>query len=117
MSAADRCAVRRCRHTRDSHVPETVHYTAIGGFPASFEAHGLCTVSGCTCSGFTMMNSLQPTRPCRRCNEEFVPHGGERTCPDCCGERRNEPADAVTAFERAASEQRRGLPFYPSRHA
>lgn len=104
MSTNDRCAVRRCRHPRSAHVPETVNYISIGGFPASFEAHGACTQAGCTCKQFSMVNSLQPTRPCKRCGEEFLAEGNKRVCPDCYGERSGEPADVFTAFNRFARD-------------
>lgn len=83
MSAKDACAVRRCRHARDSHIPETVNYTSIDGRELSFVAHGRCTEPGCTCNGFSMVNSLQPTRPCTRCGEEFLAEPSKTLCPEC----------------------------------
>lgn len=104
MSANDRCAVRRCRHPRSAHVPETVNYISIGGEARSFTAHGRCTQHGCTCNGFSMVNSLQPTRPCKRCGEEFLAEFGPGICPDCRGERAEEPMDAFDAFDHFARD-------------
>lgn len=101
MSATDQCQVRRCRHAREHHVAGVLHYTRTDGQPGSFDTWGACTVLGCTCTGFTMMNGLQPTRPCRKCGEEFVPGGGHRLCPDCRHPRmREETMDALDYIQR-----------------
>jgi hypothetical protein len=95
MSADDQCQVRRCRHTREQHERSTVHYTRQDGKPGLFEASGACTVPGCACSGFTMMNGLQPTRPCAKCGEEFLAVPKRRLCPDCREDRRTREPDVL----------------------
>jgi hypothetical protein len=89
MSATDQCQVRRCRHARAEHKAETVHYTRQDGKPGSFVGYFACTVPGCTCEGFSMFNALQPTIPCRKCGEEFLPGGRHRLCPECRKTRRS----------------------------
>lgn len=104
MSANDRCAVRRCRHPRSAHVPQTVDYVSIGGDALSFVAHGRCTKPGCTCTHFSMVNSLQPTRPCKRCGEEFLAQGRARVCPECAGSRETDTEDVFAAFNRLSRD-------------
>lgn len=98
MSASDVCQVRRCRHTRAEHKAEIVNYIRQDGQPGSFEAHGACTAKGCTCTGFSMVNSLQATVPCRKCGEEFLPGGRHRLCPECRKTRRSPRVADVVDF-------------------